>query len=238
MRRLVLFDIDGTLIYHLKSVRRTGFARFKYAIDKVFGVDAKIDESVNYNGWVDRQIVWFIIKPYGISREEFKQKFSKVSKALHEFAVNQAANGDQLYAAIPEAVNLAKLLQKQKGTRLGVMTGNVEKMAWWKLDHAKIGEIFSFGLFGDEVDDRIDLAKTVFAKTQKHFHTVFSPTDVFVIGDAVGDVRCGKAIGATTIIVTTGGHSPRELLDREKPDLLVDSLMDKKVLDLFNLSKG
>lgn len=236
-QQLVLFDIDGTLIRHVGKPWSSGGNRFLYALKKVFGIDVEIDYSVNYNGWVDPQIISFFAKPYGITREQVMGNMPKISLALREYADDESKLKKQLYVSISEAVDLAVTLSKDNRYSMGLLTGNVYRMAEWKLKHAGIPDIFPFGLFGDEADNRIDLAKTVFEKARIYFHIDFQPKDIVVIGDAIPDIRCGKAIGATTIIAMTGGHSTREELSRENPDLLVDSLMDEQVLALLGLKQ-
>lgn len=235
-KKLVLFDIDGTLIYHVPTKTNVSYARFVYAIQKTFGVDVEIDTTKNYNGWVDLQITADIVQPYGISKETVMRNSSVFADALHDYVTKLSESNEKLYVAIPEAVQLACLLNERK-FYIGLLTGNVKRMAQWKLEHAEVPHIFTFGLFGDDVDDRILLAKTVFKKAKNHFGVLFLPKNIFVVGDAIGDIRCGKAIGATTIIATTGRHSSQVELAVAKPDLLVDSLMDERVLSLLGLEK-
>lgn len=233
-KKLVLFDIDGTLIQHVGPKGTVGYPRFIYAIKKTFGVDVII-LPVNYNGWVDQQIAWDIVRRYGISRDKFLGYTKEFFSAMEEFAKLQEKERSQLYVPIVFSITLAKLLAKTEQIYLGLLTGNVERMAWWKLTHAGITDIFHWGIFSDGYEDRITLAKTVYDKAYEYFHLRFVPDEVYVVGDAVGDVRCGKAIGAKTIITLTGGHSKKELR-RENPDLLVENLMDPRVLELFHLS--
>ncbi len=234
--KLILFDIDGTLIYHVGQRINVGYPRFKLAIKRVFGLDVDIDTSVNYNGWVDRQITWHNVHMHGIGKKEFDGKFSQIAKELHTITIQQAKEKGRLYAAIDPAVVLAKNVAHNSEYAIGIITGNVKRVALWKLEHAGIHGIFSFGVYGDEADDRISLAKTVFVKAESFFKVVFHPEDIYVIGDAIGDIRCGKAIGARTIIVMTGGHSTKEELLLEKPDLLVDTLEDPRVKKLLGLT--
>lgn len=236
-KRLVLFDIDGTLVFHVGTGRNVGFARFQYAIKKVFGFNPTIDEHLNYNGWIDTQICAYIVKPYGITTAMVRKKLPEIEKALHERALFQAAGGVSLYQAIPEAVKLATMLKGLDGVYLGLLTGNVESMAGWKLEHAGIPALFDFGVYGGEADDRIKLAKTVFAKAKKHFGISFTPEKIIVIGDALGDINCAKAIGAQSIIAMTGHHSTRVELLKAGPTLLIDNFMDSKVLTFFGLRK-
>ena len=76
--------------------------------------------------------------------------------------------------------------------------------------------------------------KLVFEKAKRELHITFTATDIILIGDTVHDIRCGKAIGATTIAVTTGMHGDPKVLEAEKPDLLVTSLADPRVSSLFS----
>ena len=145
-----------------------------------------------------------MVKEYGITRERVLEYSAQFAVALHEAVLKQAGSSDKLYVPIPEAVTLAQRLFENHFF-IGLLTGNVERMARWKLDHAGVPDIFVFGLFGDDVDDRVTLAKTVFEKAKNHFGITFLPKDIVVVGDAIGDIRCAKAIGATTIIAMTGG---------------------------------
>lgn len=235
-KKLVLFDIDGTLIHHVSGQMTVGWPRFIYALKKVYGVDIKTDLSGKFMGMIDRQISWELVRMQGITKQEFDNKFPLVGNFLLEYAKGQEKKATPLYTPIADAVTLAKKLLTNDAFRVGLLTGNVERMGWWKLQHAGITNFFDWGLFGDEVDDKSMLAQTIIKKAKDHFSIEFIPSNIFVIGDSIYDVRSGKAIGLLTIAVTTGGHS-REDLEKEKPDLLVDSLMDKRVLDLLGLEK-
>lgn len=228
-KRLVLFDIDGTLVYHVDASMQ-GFKRFAYAIARVYGVPVTVDIA-SYNGTIDRQMAWDIVARQGISREVFLVKFPAYIAAMLEY-LTEAARTHTLYEPIPDAVTLVSKLSV-RNSALGLITGNAKRIAEWKMEHTGLAKYFSFGLFGDEADDRNALARLVFAKATKHFHQSFTGQNIVVIGDTVHDIRCGKAIGAATIAVTTGLHGSREPLAAEKPDLLVDSLMEKSVRDFF-----
>lgn len=234
--KLILFDIDGTLIQHLGVHEYIGWPRFIYAIKRVFGIEVHADTTGRYRGWIDRQICWDLVRSHGITKEEYDREFPHVAFALHDFAREQEKSGVTMYHQIDDAVMLAKILSGQKNISLGLITGNVERMGWWKLEHAGITDLFTFGLFGDDVDDKQELAKTVQVKAKRYFHHSFEPNDIVIIGDSLDDIKSAHAIGATTISVTTGGHARKEL-EIEHPDLLVDSLMDERVLTLLGLKQ-
>lgn len=232
-KKLILFDIDGTLIYHVGK-GMVGLKRFAHALSLVYGTPGDFDPS-EYNGMIDRQMAWSIVSAHGVSRKTFLEKFPSYIAGMLEY-LKEGAKKEKLYEPISDAITLVKRLQKRSDIALGIITGNAKRIADWKLDHAGIPhECFLLGLYGEEADDRQALAKLVFEKSKRVFGQAFASVDIVVIGDTVHDVRCGKAIGATTIAVTTGLHGERQQLAAEKPDFLVDSLMEKSVRDFFGV---
>lgn len=236
-KKLVLFDIDGTLIRHFGPEHsvNVGWRRFTHALNTVFHIDVVPDPKKNYHGSVDRAILFDIAKSYGITKRQFDENWSEVKLAIIEYAHTKETT--QIYEAIPDAVSLLRLVHgKPDEYYLGILTGNVDAMAKWKLKHVGVDpSMFSLFVTSDEFDDRISLAKSVFAKVEKEAGIIVSPKDIFILGDAVGDIRCAHAIGAMSIIATTGKHSTGEL-SAENPTLLVDSLLDDRVLALLGLS--
>lgn len=231
--KLVLFDIDGTLIYHAGKTPRS-LGRFAWAMQQTWGVSADFDAS-EFNGMIDREMAWNIVSRHGVSRKAFLEKFPSYIAAMLAY-LEEGAREAKLYEPIADAKTLIKNLRKRKKIVLGLITGNAKRIADWKLDHAGIPhEYFLIGLYGEEADSRQMLAKLVFEKCKRILGQSVAAADIIVIGDTVHDVRAGRAIGAKTIAVTTGLHGDRQVLAAEKPDLLVDSLMDKTVRDFFGV---
>lgn len=224
-KKLILFDIDGTLMYHVGA--RHWNEQYAHGMKVAYGITDQIDFSV-YNGSIERHMAWDVAQKYHISREEFFAKFPLYVAAMRKLLEEWQKEGE-VFKAIPEAVSLVEKLSEHKEYVLGILTGNAESIAHWKLKHVGINGYFSFGLYGEEADDRISLAKLVFEKAKKELHEEFALQDIVVIGDTVHDIRCGKAIGAVTIAVTTGMHGDSSVLETEKPNLLVDTLADSRV---------
>lgn len=231
--KLVLFDIDGTLIYHVGQ-RATDRERFYSAMKKTWGVDADTPGK-KHVGWTNRGSVWDILQSFHISRDEFDHKYIEFQQYMLAYLVEKSKLG-KIYEAIPTAHMLVRLLLSNQHHHMGLLTGNVPSVGRWKLQDSGFPE-FPFGVFGDESDSRIELASLVYKKAKKFFGKPFAPQEVVVIGDTMLDVQCGKAIGAKTIAVTTGKHHTRDMLANEMPDLLVDSLMDERVLALLGLKQ-
>ena len=237
--KLILFDIDGTLVSQdgasVFEMKPEGETKFSYAIRTVFGKSIHVDMT-KFNGYVDRSILWYCADTVGIKRNDFEKELPRLVSEMHAYM--QLLNPkDSLYRPIETARQFVDLVVASKTIAYGILSGNVQSIGLWKLDKAGYGHMFEFGLYGEEADDRIELAKKTVVRADAFFHTTFAPRDISVIGDTVHDVRCGKAIGAHTIAVMTGRHRDPVVLDAEHPDFLVDSLMDNSVLDYFGLKQ-
>lgn len=236
MKKLILFDIDGTLLRHFGAEPNVniGWNRFIYALKQVFHIDVTPDPKTNYHGSVDRAILFDIAGKYGITKKKFDEKFKEVKQEIIQYA--HLRETKQIYEAIPDAVLLLQLLRNNPDRFiLGILTGNVEKMAYWKLRHIGIDPSwFTLFVTSDEFEDRISLAKSLFSKAEKDANISVAPKDVVIIGDAIGDIECANAIDALCVVVTTGKHNRNELRAKH-PTILVDSLMDPAVRDFFGV---
>lgn len=234
-KKLVLFDIDGTLIRPLKPQK--SLERFPYAIGKVFNVTMTVrSEDWPYNGVGDRAILWDMVKDKGISRAALLHNLPKLARHFYDY-LSMVARDGPVYEQVADAKKLLDMVVQSSHLSYGVLTGNLIDSARWKLAHTGYGSPFTFGAYGHETDTREALAKRAVAKVKKHFGRSFRPRDVIVIGDTHNDIRCGKAIGAVTVVVVNSWNVDRLTLEREHPDLLVDSLMDERVLSLLGLDK-
>lgn len=234
-KKLVLFDIDGTLIYHVGKEPGGWQTRFAHGMKAAWNIDAS-SKMEKYNGYPDWASGWESMKQFRITKKQYEKGFPRYIESMHTY-LQELGKTDTLYKAIPDAVTLAMKLKTNKKFCIGIISGNAKRIGLWKLEHCELGNIFDFALYGDDATDRIALAQTIFDKAQAFFHMEFLPQDITVIGDTIHDVRCGKAIGAMTIGVTTGMHEKRSILEDEHPDIVVDSLMDERVLSLLGLEQ-
>lgn len=232
-KKLILFDIDGTLTYHVGA--RRWEEQYAHGMKVAYGITTPYEYST-YNGSIERHMAWDIVQKHNVSREEFFAKFPVYVQAMLEHLEEWEGKG-RVFEPISEAVALVANLRAQNLHVLGILTGNAKRIADWKLTHVGLSPAyFPFGLYGEEADDRIALARLVFERAKKELGWDIQPQDIVVIGDMVHDIRCGKAIGARTIAVTTGMHGDEAILKREKPDLLVSSLADKRVYSVLGLT--
>lgn len=213
--KLVLFDIDGTLI-------RTGGAGVK-AFEKTFEAEFGLPEAtktLNFAGRTDRSLVRECFKLHGIelSDRNFDRFFAVYPKFLSELL-------PLLPGGVCEGVTefMEALGSRPAPPQFGLLTGNVRHGAELKLTHYKLWSHFPFGAFGDDHEDRNCIAGIAKERGQQYLKQNLRGEEIIVIGDTAHDVTCGKSIGARVIAVGTGNFRKEELA-QSKPDWSVDHL--------------
>ncbi len=211
-RRLILFDIDSTLI----NTGGAGVEALKLATKKRFGIDDDLT-GIEIAGRTDSGIVRQILTKHGTqpNAEELRRFFETYLELLaRQLPICQGR-------ILPGIVELLEHLTSQSHATLGLLTGNLARGAQLKLEHYGLWTFFPFGAFADDHHDRNELGAIACARALEYTSWKFAPSSVDVIGDTEHDVACGKAIGARTIAVATGSRS-REALARSHPDFLFD----------------
>jgi phosphoglycolate phosphatase-like HAD superfamily hydrolase len=223
--KIPLFDIDGTLVKTQSPINRQVVA---YAAKKVYGIDAQQTE-INPEGMTDNQIITEILKLHGLTAEEVKEKITEEIQAVTDY-VNEHKNEIEL-EILPGVRKLLTNL-KSKQIPMGVLTGNVEGLAWAKLERAGIKEFFDFGAFGSQAFKRIELVEIARKNAEKALKKTFQIQDFIIVGDTPRDIWCARDAGIKVAIVATGLSLFEELAE-EKPDLLVRTLEDKRVFNFI-----
>lgn len=126
---------------------------------------------------------------------------------------------------LPGILELLNRLMSRPEVALGLLTGNLVRGAKLKLEHYGIMEFFEFGAFADDHHDRNQLGKFAKARASERHGVEFAPENIYVLGDTKHDIDCGRAIGAKTVAIATGGWT-REQLMACNPDYLFDDLSD------------
>ena len=213
-RRLLLWDIDGTLI----STGAAGHRAIEKATAQRFGGTGDLD-GVEIAGRTDTGIAHQILAKYGepITEENMQTFLDLYLKLLARELPRSQGH------VLPGVLELLTRVESRPDTVLGLLTGNLRRGAQLKLEHYQLWPFFAFGAFADDHHDRNELGS--FALTRAHEGTgeKFQPTQVDVIGDTGHDIACGKAFGARTIAVATGSW-PGERLAEYAPDFLFHDL--------------
>jgi phosphoglycolate phosphatase-like HAD superfamily hydrolase len=223
---ICLLDIDGTLLL-TGGAGQTAFAE-TLAAD--FGIP-EILTKVLFAGRSDRAIVADLFRDHGVEASEANwQKFC--AGYLHRL---DSALAKHRGYVLPGVGPLLTELNARGDVALGLLTGNVREGARRKLVHYDLWHWFAFGGFGDDHEERCDIAAAALSAARAHLNgSASSQGEVLVIGDTLNDIACGRSIGARCVAVATG-HSSAEELKSGRPDVLVKTLEDvRPILELLD----
>ena len=206
-RKLVLFDIDGTLLLSAGAGRRAILAALGEHIPDVAAV-----AGIRFDGKTDPQIVSELLEAAGDPGPHDAEKVGRVlQRYVAHLEMDLAVHGhrSRLMPGIPA---LLDALEADPAVVLGLLTGNIATGARLKLRAAGLEpQRFLVGAFGSDHAQRGELPPIAARRAEPHFGRVPSGAEVVIIGDTPADVSCAECIGARTVAVATGGFSVAEL---------------------------
>ncbi len=223
-KRLLLFDIDGTLIHS----GRAGIFALQRALRERFQIEDDLDD-IEIAGMTDSNIVKSILEKHHLDSTP-----SHVAAFLDSYVHFLSLELPQRVGSLlPGVLELLEKLRGRPGLVLALLTGNVSRGARLKLEHYGVWHFFEFGAFADDHHDRNELGGFARARARERHGVEFGPSQIDVIGDTPRDIACGKAIGARTVAIATGTW-PRAKLAEHSPDFLFDDLskVDEVILAL------
>jgi phosphoglycolate phosphatase-like HAD superfamily hydrolase len=219
IKKLILFDIDGTLFIGKNEVHRKSFS---VAIKKTFDIDANVDE-IQTSGKTDTRIAIELLNKKGIKITEIRPRLKEIYQTMIEYVKENIESSNLIIN--PGVRKLLEELKSKNNVILGLLTGNLEEIAKLKLNKVGLLEFFQVGGFGEISENRERLAEEAIKKTEKKFDIRIDKKNVFYIGDAPLDIECGKSIGIKTIAIATGKHSKEELI-KYNPDYFFADFSD------------
>jgi len=217
MKLYLLFDIDGTLI----NTGGAGLRAMKNAATKCLG-DQHLLEGCSFAGKTDRHIIHDLIRRAGIQNNADQKALTMYACYITLLEENLAEAEN--FFVYPHATRIVQQLSRNPVLELALLTGNLEQGARLKLEHASLWNYFGWGVYGDVSEDRNDLARKALDNITKKDGAT-DPRRIVIIGDTVSDIRCGQAIGATTIAYSAG-FEPAEKLLPANPDHCTDNFTD------------
>ncbi len=215
-KRLLLFDIDGTLITSggagIEALKRALHERFRIADDL---------SDIEIAGMTDSGIVVAILNKHGVPTTK-----ENVAAFLDSYVRFLALELPQRKGSLlPGVLMLLEKLKTRSHLVLALLTGNLARGAQLKLEHYGVWNFFEFGAFADDHQDRNQLGTFAKSRAKETHGREFLASEIDVIGDTPRDILCGKAFHARTVAIATGTWS-REKLAEHGPDFLFDDLSD------------
>lgn len=203
--RLVLFDIDGTILRSNGAGRRAMIA----ALREVFGVTGPEDHR--YDGKTDPQIVREVMRLEGHDDGHIDERMDALMVLYLARLERELEQVDTLVH--PGIFDLLAALEQRHDTILGLLTGNLREGAYAKLRAAGIDPgRFRVGAFGSDHEHRPELPAVARNRAQAELAIDLSGEHLVVIGDTPADIECGRSLGVRAIGVATGSYSVDELL--------------------------
>jgi len=218
--KLILFDIDGTLIWGDGAARRS----FEGALAEVFGTAG--DPAVRYDGKTDRQIARELMRPEGFDDAEIDARLDAVIAGYLARLRREVAEDRGRFERLPGVAELLDALEPRDDVVLGLLTGNVAGGAAVKLGAAEIDVArFRVNAFGCDAEARPELPRIAQRRARELLGLELAGDDIVVIGDTPADVLCARSVSARTLAVATGRYSVDELAEHA-PTAVVRDLSD------------
>jgi phosphoglycolate phosphatase len=222
--RVVLFDIDGTIL-RSGGVGRRAMER---ALTHVFGSPGNRD--YRFDGNTDRQIVRELMREKGLDDETIDEEMDRLLDVYLSGLNAELESGKRNVHVYPGVREILDELEHETSVTIGLLTGNIEGGARAKLGAAGIDIArFKVNAFGSDHENRPELPAVAQRRAREMLGADIAGNRVIVIGDTPADIRCGEAIGARAIGVATGNYSVEELSEHD-PYAVFETLADTEAV--------
>jgi phosphoglycolate phosphatase len=226
-RRLLLFDIDGTLV----RAGPVGGAVFNRALEAVLGEVPS--ERVRMSGKTDPQIVREYL---ALMESDDTDHLPSILEHLERELAAAAAEITRDGSACPGAVELLEAVANDDRFHSSVLTGNIAPNAVVKLAAFGLEKWLDLecGAYGSDSEDRKDLVPIAIQRLASLRGIHISPEETWVIGDTPRDYECAAAAGAHCLLVATGGYRLEELSGLGADAVLADLSATGAVVDILS----
>ncbi|MEW6570982.1 MAG: HAD family hydrolase [Nitrospirota bacterium] len=219
--KLILFDIDGTLI----DTGGAGSRSLNLAMRELFSIENAF-RGISMSGKTDTQIIKEGLAKHGIARSD---AVGQIIETYLRYLEREMQN--ERKHVKPGVNELLEKLRLFTGSALGLLTGNLERGARIKLEPFGLNKYFPAGAFGSDNEDRNKLLPVAVQRFEAVLQRKIKMADCIVIGDTPRDIECAKIYDAVSIGVATGPYASDTLLKagadivlKDLTDLLISSL--------------
>jgi len=218
-KKLILFDIDGTLIL-------TGGVAARLMAE---AVAEQVGMPVQWNirdfvGNTDRNIIYTLLNRSGV-QEAIMEETTNRSIENYVKRLEQELKNDEVVTILPGVKQLLTVLKSDSRFAVGLLTGNVLRGAQLKLAKENLFSYFPIGAFGDDALKREQLPSFAIQRAEKYFGHFFDKKDIWIVGDSVNDITCAQVNHLKSLAVASG-HVKEEELTGYHPSALVKDLTE------------
>jgi phosphoglycolate phosphatase-like HAD superfamily hydrolase len=208
--RLILFDIDGTLLWTNGAGRRA----IRRALVDEMGTAGPI-EQYRFDGKTDPQIVRELMTLAGHPEADAEERIAAVCRryvALLTTELQQPPRNMRLLPGVQELLAALEPHESAGRALVGLLTGNLEGGAVLKLGAVGLDPArFAIGAYGSDSARRPDLPAIAAERAARRTGNRFAGADIVIVGDTPDDIACGRPIGARVVAVATGSYSVAQL---------------------------
>jgi phosphoglycolate phosphatase-like HAD superfamily hydrolase len=230
-----IFDIDGTLLNSRDGVH---YKAFRTVLREIFGIESDLSE-VPVHGNTDVGILRAVFERANAERAHVDRidaeranadrpghvrDFDRLLRqALDMIRAEVRRNRRQMHPEVCPGIKTLLARLRQYGRLLGVASGNLEEVAWAKLETAGLRDYFSFSAFSDATEHRTQIFANALAEARRHLgsRNKNAGLSVCIIGDTPADILAARANRLPIIAVATGIYSV-EQLSQHSPDLCLN----------------
>lgn len=214
-RALTLFDIDGTLVRRAGPHHREALV---HAVRRVTGLETTTD-GIPVQGMLDPDILTTMMRAAGARQAGIREAMPEILRVAERYYLRICpVLVEKLCPGVEPTLN--KLARR--GILLGLVTGNLTRIGWRKLERAGLREYFRFGAFGEMARTRGGLARLAIREARRQ-KWIAPEAPVSLIGDAPADILAARENGIRAISVQTGITPPEEL-ELLRPDVFLKDL--------------
>ncbi len=223
---LVLFDIDGTLLRQAGPHHREALIE---AVRRASGLRTTLD-GIPVAGMLDRDIATSMLRAAGARDAAIRRAMPQIVEEAQKIYIGTCP--DLRRKVCPGVRGLLYKLAR-RGVVAGLVTGNLTRIGWMKMERAGLRHYFRFGAFSERARDRAGLARLAIAEARRE-GWIDRHSPIALIGDHPNDLRAARANGIRAISVGTGLAGMDELA-KHRPDVLVPDMRTLTVEDLLGV---
>ncbi len=216
--RLILFDIDGTLM----ASSGVGMRALGRAMGEVTGIDLSLLDVLP-DGKTDPAIVREAFELGGLAPESWLEAERELFALYPDYLAEELAGPDARVRLMPGVVALLDHLAGHREFHLGLLTGNLESTARLKLERVGLSHYFPIGGFGSDCHQRENLGRFALDRARAHYRVDYPLERVWLVGDTDRDVQAARALSARVLAVATGRYT-RAQLEEHLPDACLENL--------------